>query len=195
MSVRIVRESVAGVRALFAKTFELFTGGFGWAARATDDHAEGITLPAGSLLTVDEESRTAFPVKRGRTTTNTATSATGVNVEKGHLFEVGDDIHFLGNTGTGATITAINVGDDSDYLSTNPTEISQGSNEPAGEAVFAGTAGVMVGTANAIAAYPTTIEEGASVAALRRGTVYGNRIPPIGTHDTLPDVIEISDSQ
>ncbi len=197
MSVRIVRDSVAGVRALFAKTFEIFTGGFGWSAQALDNHTEGIVLPAGSLLTVSESARVARPVKRGRTTTLTGSAATGVNVQKGHLFEVGDNIHFIGGNPTAGAITAIYEHEDSDRLSISPGLLLAESygNRAIGAGVYEGTGNTLVGTANAISAYPTTIEEGASVTALRRGTVYANRVPPVGTHDQLPSVIEFSDSQ
>ncbi len=191
MSVRIVRESVAGARALFAKTFELFTGGFGWATRATDDHTEGVTLPAGSLLTIDEENRTAYPVKRGRLATN-YTAGSAVHLEHGHLFEVGDTIGFL--TGTGADVAEVEDLGDYDYVRTDAA--MRDNAMPTGTVITEGTASALVGTANAIAAYPTTIEEGASVSVIRRGTVYSNRIPPTMARDEIATgAIQFSDSQ
>ncbi len=191
MSVRIVRDTVSGVRPVFAKVFELFTGGFGWIARATNRHTEGVVLPAGSLLNINETTRVAYPIKRGRLTAQHATAATGLSVEHGHLFEVGESIHI---GGTGSTILSITERALDDFITVGGGIASIQS--PSGATVFAGTAGALSGTANAIAAYPTTIEAGASVSVIRRGTVYTNRIPPLAAIDTVPTgAIQFSDSQ
>lgn len=191
MSLNISRDTLAGVRPKFIKVLELFTGGFGWAARATDRFTDGVTLPAGTLLSVDEATRTAFPIKRTRLAESAATAATGVMVEPGHFFNVGDSIHIAG---TGSSIQEIRTGDTSDYIRVNAGIASSGPNA-AGTIVFAGTAGALSGTANAVAAYPTTIEAGASVAVLRRGTVYGNRVPPVAANDAIPATIQFSTSR
>lgn len=191
MSLNINRETVPGVRPLFIKVLELFTGGFGWAARATTRHTDGVTLPAGTLLRVDEAARTAYPIKRGRLAESAGTAATAFMVEPGHLFEIGESIHIAG---TGSSILEIRAGDTSDYIRVGGGIASTGPNGP-GTVVFAGTAGALSGTANAVAAYPSTIRAGASVSVLRRGTVYGNRVPPVAANDAIPATIQFSDSQ
>lgn len=189
MSLNISRDTIGAIRPVFVKVLELFTGGFGWSARATDRNTDGRMLPAGALLSVDEETRTAHPIKRGRTTEDYATTATGVRVDTNHLFEVGDLVFI---SGTSAVIESIANEENEDYI-----VLSRGiasANVSTGATVYEGTSATITGTANAIAAYDTTVEAGASVAALRRGTVFANRIQPVEDNDNLNDVTLLSDS-
>ena len=198
MSLTVRSESVSGVIPKFAKVFELFTGGFGFTAAALARHTSGVTLPAGALLQVNEATRECSPVKRARLAAYVATAATSVKFEPGHLFRVGDYV-FIEGTATGGTIATITEGATYDTIA-----FAAGVNINKGVAAGAwaqhvSTANATAGTAvvinaNAIAAFPTTIEAGASVAALRRGTVYKNRIQPIVTADSLPVTILLSDS-
>lgn len=197
MSLTLTRETLAGVRALFAKVLEVFTGGFAWTAAALTRHTDGVTLPAGTLLVVSEATRQATPVKRARLAATLATAVSTAVVEKGHLFEAGDFIFGVG-LGTAATIGSVVEGATTDSL-----VISVGTSRFRGavglaimEVASGGATGPggYVGTANAIALYPSTIEAGASVAALRRGTVYANRIQPVVATDDLPATIQLSTS-
>lgn len=191
MSLNISRDTIGAIRPVFVKVLELFTGGFGWSARATDRNTDGRTLPAGALLFVDEEARTAHPIKRGRTTEDYGSNATGIRIEPNHLFEVGDLV-FISGGGTSAVIESITADDNEDYIVLSRGTL--GTTAATGATMFEGTGATITGSANAIAAYDTTVEAGASVAALRRGTVFANRIQPVEDNDDLNDVTLLSDS-
>jgi hypothetical protein len=204
MSLTLNRETLSGVRALFAKVLEAFTGGFAWTAGALTRHTAGTTLPAGTLLVVNEATRQAVPVKRARVMYTTAAAATGVAVQNNHLFRVGDFLNVLAGTSAG-TITAINTSATAGvdrFVLGFPTAPTVGIGALATGAALINVAGAgllgatatHVGTANAIALYPTTIQAGASVTALRRGTVYANRINPVVRVDNLPNTIQLSTS-
>lgn len=201
MSLTLTSETLAGVRALFAKVLEVFTGGFAWTAAALTRHTDGVTLPAGTLLVVSEVTRQAKPVKRARLAATLAAGAATAVVQKGHLFQVGDFIIGLAGTapGTIASVTAIDADTDRIVIAAlGATGIGAGATGAAlvevGTSAATGAVTTFVGTANAIAFYPSTIEAGASVAALRRGTVYANRIQPVVATDNLPVTIQLSTS-
>lgn len=201
MSLTVVRETLASVNTYFAKVLEAFTGGFGWTAAALTRHTDGVTLPAGTLLVVNEVTRQAKPVKRARLAATLALGDATATVEKGHLFEVGDHIIGLsGGTGAG-TITSITEGDTTDVIVVSGVGATgMGAAATGGALVEVATSAAtgaittFVGTANAIALYPSTITAGASVAALRRGTAYANRIQPVVALDDLPETIQLSTS-
>jgi len=204
MSLTLNRETLAGLRPVFAKVIEAFTGGFAWTAGALTRHAAGTTLPAGTLLMVNEATRQAVPIKRARVANTTAAAATGVAVQNNHLFRVGDFVIGLAGTSAG-TITAINTSATAGidrFVVAFPTAPVVGMGALATGAALINVAGAgllgatatHVGTANSIALYPTTIIAGASVAALRRGTAYANRINPVVRVDNLPATIQLSTS-
>jgi len=198
MSLTLNRDTVPGKRDVFAKVFELFTGGFAFTAAALARHTEGVTLPQGALLEVNEATRQCSPVKRARLSAGMATGATAAFFEVGHLFEVGDYV-FVEDSATAGTITTIVTGDTSDRVTFGAAIRSLGviaSGNWAQHVATSTATGVTtrVTNANAIAAYPTTIEAGASVAALRRGTVYTNRVQPVVGTDGLPGGILFSTS-
>ena len=177
MSLSPIKTTVGGTAPVFAKVFELFTGGF---SITTTGFNTGVTLPAGSLLKVSESARTATLVKTAKLTTNTEAAndvAKTFYVSEGHHFAVGDHIGWDGQPHQ--EITAIE---------SNSTGIKVTATGATAAAVATGVvifeSGTGVGTAtvktvaNALSAYDTTIESGGFVAALRRGTAYKNRVQP-----------------
>jgi hypothetical protein len=200
MSLTLNRETLAGLRPLFAKVLETFTGGFAWTAGTLTRHTDGVTLPAGTLLVVNEATRQARPVKRARLLATQATAVATATVEKGHMFEV-DDIIIAAAANAGTRILNIVVGAASDQIvvGTAVATCVVGATGAAlyeiGTTTATGAFTALIGTANSIALYPSTIEAGASVTALRRGTVYANRIQPVNAvQDNLPAVIQLSTS-
>ena len=201
MSLTLTRETLAGVRALFAKVLEVFTGGFAWTGAALTRHTDGVTLPAGTLLVVSEVTRQAKPVKRARLASSATAFFQTLTVEKGHMFEVGDPIVANDAAATAAkNIRSIAEGADTDVLTIASAGWGGGGFATGvvivevGSSAATGPVTDFVGTANAIALYPSTIEAGASVAALRRGTAYANRIQPVVALDNLPVTIQLSTS-
>ncbi len=200
MSLTLNSETLGRIRPIFAKVLEAFTGGFSWAAGALTGNTSGKTVPAGTLLVVNEATRTATPVKRARLAATVAVDAATATVEKGHMFEVDDIV--IGVTGdAGTRILSIVSGDETDQLIVG-TAVGTCVNGATGAALYnistttaTGGGTNLIGTANAITLYPTTIEAGASVAALRRGTAYANRIQPVNADwDNLPPSIQLSTS-
>ena len=182
MSLTVNRDTIRGKRPVFAKVLELFTGGFGWSARATDRNTTVVELPKGALLRVDEVTRTCHPIKRGRLVSALGSGATGALLEHGSMFQVGDRIQYP-DVATGVAITAITERDAGDYILI--ATATTGSAAAGGVIIdFAGNN--VTGTANAFAALPARVEAGASVSVLRRGTVYTNRVQPLTARDQIP---------
>ena len=182
MSLTVSRDTISGKRPVFAKVLELFTGGFGWSARALARNTTVVELPKGALLVVDEVARTCHPVKRGRAAAAIASAATGISVQHGSMFQVGDVIRYAG-VGTGHTITGVT---ERPTLTRLLLATATTGSAAAGSTVEDLASGDLTGTANAIAALPTRVESGASVSVLRRGTVYTNRVQPITARDQFP---------
>jgi hypothetical protein len=192
MSLNLVKETVSAGIPVFKKVFELFDGGF---SLTTTGFNSGVELPAGSLLQVDEEARTAVPVKTALCgATGTATT---VYVASGHHFQVGD---YLAYGATGAVIESITasatLGLDVIDVGTAEGNLSISS---AGDVFWnsatAGATGINVAP-NALSRYAVTIESGATVTAVRRGTAFKKRIQGHTTAlvATLPETIQLSDS-
>ena len=175
MSLSPRESTVSAVAPVFAKVFELFTGGF---SITTTGFNTGVTLPAGSLLKVSESARTATPIKTAKTT-QTSGSQKIHYVETGHHFAVGD---YIGQTnGPAQTILTIaSTIASGDKITASGA--ATGGTAATGAVLFqastgAGTAAVKT-VANALSAFDTTVESGGFVAALRRGTAYKNRVQP-----------------
>lgn len=195
MSLKFVKETLSGVAPVFQKVFELFTGGFSF----TETHA-GNTLPAGSLVKVDEAARTARVIKSARLADTHTSNEGTAEVEKGHFFAVGD---YLGYNGaTSQKITAIAEGTDTDTLTLATGVTGDGfATLPTGTvfyeaATFSDSTGA-VSLANAITAYDTTTDAKDSVTVLRRGTAYKDRIQAHTEtyHLNLPETIQLSTSK
>ncbi len=180
MSVTLSRDTTRGKRPVFAKVLELFTGGLGWATGAIT-RSDGINVPKGALLDIDESARTCSPVKRGRFTAEVASDATAATIQHGSMFAVGDRFSHEGTAGTAALVVVTERANDT-YLAwagaIGGTAASGSTMEDFGDD---GTN--LTGTANAIAALPSTVGSGASVSVLRRGTVYTNRVQPLAARD------------
>lgn len=182
MSVTVNRETAPVRRSVFANVFELFPGGFGWSARAVARNTTVVELPKGALLRIDEDAQTAHPVKRGRVVT-LASGSTGVDIMAGSMFQAGDVIRYAG-VATGHTISA--VVDRANYVTHLTLATATTGSAAAGSTVDDFAGGDVTGTANAIAALPSRVEDGASVSVLRRGTVFTNRVQPIQARDSFP---------
>lgn len=200
MSLQLNRETGAGKRPVILKVFELFTGGFSYLADALDTFTSGRELPQGTLLRIAENTRTAIPVKRGRLLETIASSISTGLFEPGHMFEAGDRIQCGGTATIVESVTEGNDGDTivcRDRFRKNLQTAAGSVAYHVGSTSATGPGGLTAtGIANAIAAYPSTIETTASVTALRRGTVYANRIQPVNEgYDIIPATIILSTSR
>ena len=179
MSLSPSKSTVSAVAPVFAKVFEMFTGGF---SLTTTGFNTGVKLPAGALLRVSESARTATPIKTTRLTAVT-TGATAIEktyyFAADHHFQVGD--YFGHSEGTGArgqTITAIeSASTGSKVTATGPTAARAAVNAVIYETATGATSTIKT-VANTVSAYEVEIESGAFVTALRRGTAYKNRVQP-----------------
>ncbi len=200
MSLTLQRTTGGDIRPVFVKVLELFTGGFSFSAAALARHTEGVTLPKGALLQVNEATRECTPVKRARLAARIGTGVGTAIFQEGHLFEPGDFV-WINGVATAATIgTVTSLGNGTDRITTARGWLNRIAALPANAwVVNVGTSAATgiatrVANANTIARYPSTIQAGASVAALRRGTVYANRVNPIVDTDNLPGTIILSTS-
>jgi hypothetical protein len=178
---------------VFAKILEFFTGGFSLTVTGFNSD---VNLPSGSLLKVDEEARTALPIKTAVAGTAGASGVAYVNT--GHHFQVGDVIG-VNVGGTAAIITAVADGT-STFVGWSKISASGIPAAASGDILFeatgaSGTAAIKT-IANSLLIYDTLIETGATVTALRRGTAYKKRLQ---SHQTghladLPATIQLSTS-
>jgi hypothetical protein len=194
MSLSPIKETVDTGVAVFSKILELFTGGF---SLSITGFTSGVTLPKGSLLKVDEEARTATPVKTA--VVGATGDATTLYLETGHHFEVGD---YIAYGATGAPIESIEDGtgdyDGLDKVSVGTAEgdlSASSKDDVVWNSATGGATGVNVAP-NALSRYAVTIEDGAVVTAVRRGTAYKKRIQDHVSKltDTLPATIQLSES-
>ena len=187
------------MRPVFAKILELFTGGFSYTATARTNWSEGATLPKGTLLQVNELNRTCIPIKRGRLTAFVGTGVGTAVLQENHLFEVGDHIWVEGATAA-KTIETVNGNSitvtDAWGIDPNASKAVGAYVAHVGTSTATGPIATRQGSANSIARYPSTVDAGASVTALRRGTVYSRRVAPvIGAVDNMPGTILFSNSR
>lgn len=196
MSLKPVKQTLSGGIPIFAKVLEVFTGGFSLVTSGFNVGSD-VTLPAGSLLIVNEATRTATPLKTGVIATSSA-EGTAHRILKGtHHFAVGDKVARI--VGRGAhgikSISATGPIYDRIVLAT-----SIGNGIATGPVLWVssaqGTDKAAVQTPNALSMYDVVMESGGGVAALRRGTAYKNRIQAhvAGHLTTLPATIQISQS-
>lgn len=194
MSLSPVKTTVSAGIPVFSNVQEVFAGGF---SLVTTGFASDVELPAGSLLKVDEAARTATPVKTA--VCGATGTATTVYALDGHHFAVGD---YIGYGATAANITAITDGT-GDYDGMDIIDVgTAGGNlsvSSAGDvfwdAATAGATGVKTAP-NTLSQFAVTIEDGATVSAVRRGTAYKNRIQDHVTAltATLPATIQLSET-
>ena len=174
MALTPKKETVGAVYDVFVKVFELFTGGF---SISPDGFNKDVKLPKGSLLKVDEDDRTATPIKTAVLTATAAAEASGLFVESGHHFQVGDHIA-LDNGGSAHQIT---VADDEYIAIEDKAGDNLGTGVP-GDVLFHAGGTADAGSAeidtkpNGILRYDTTIATGEFATVAIRGTVYKNRI-------------------
>ena len=168
MALKPKSETVGAVYDVFVKVFELLTGGF---SISPDGFNKDVKLPKGSLLKVDEDTRTATPIKTSELAT-ASTEPTNVTVLDGHHFQVGDDIS-IGN-GTASEITAVDG---------NKLTVAAFGTGAKGTVVYetadSGTSEAdraIKDVPNGILRYDTTIATGEFATVAIRGTVYKNRI-------------------
>lgn len=157
---------------IFAKILELFAGGFSYVLSGKT----GVSMPAGSLITVDEATRIAVPVKSSKLLATNSTTVLLVPVP--NPFEVGDVIGVDG-TNTGHSISTI-VASGANEAITVATAIGIGAT---GDVVYEVTAigtgdaaMVVKSVANAITYERATI--GDFCTAVLRGTAFRKRIQP-----------------
>ena len=174
MALKPKSETVGAVYDVFVKVFELLTGGF---SISPDGFNKDVKLPKGSLLKVDEDTRTATPIKTAVLTATADTTGSGFSVQAGHHFQVGDHIA-LDNGGSAHQIT---VSED-EYIAIENADGDNLGTGGIGDVLFhaAGTAdagsAAINEKANGILRYDTTIATGEFATVAIRGTVYKNRI-------------------
>ncbi len=175
MGLTPVRETVAAVRDVFLKVFELFTGGF---SIAPDGFNKGVVLPKGSLVKVDESTRLAVPIKTAVLTATANAGASGIAVESGHHFKVGDHVG-LDNGGSAHKILAVT---DTYITIANTTGDNLGTGV-AGDVLYHAAATADAGAAvafkvkpNGILRYDTTIATGEFATVAVRASVYKRRM-------------------
>jgi len=206
MGLQPIKDTIANAIPVFAKIFELFTGGF---SLVTTDLRSDVILPAGSLFRVNEVTRQAIPVKTAKMYGSAAPGQTVLRVESANWFVVGNRI-VNPTSGTGSFITAIEAtGGDYDtitigtaFVSTvSPGKklVSLATGDVLVHSLIAGSAGTIATAANSISvkglkAGSTSLSEGLTM--LRRGTAYKNRLQPhlAGHIAKLPATIQISQS-
>ncbi len=174
MGLTPVRETVAEVRDVFLKVFELFTGGF---SIAPDGFNKGVVLPRGSLVKVDESTRLAVPIKTAISGADSG-SATKHYLLDGHHFKAGDH---LGYGGTAMTIASITAGtgafDGMDVVLTTGSLETAATGDVFYQSSATGDgAGAIKDLPNGILRYDTTIATGEFATVAVRGSVYKNRI-------------------
>ena len=199
MSLSPVKTVVKSFRVVISKAFEYFTGGFS-VSNTTHDK---VILPEGSLVRVDESARTTSLVKTGRLTQKAPSNVKFYvsNTPYQPLFEVGDVVNIGQNTASagGTAITSIVASGEVDVITIATAIASQGTaNRVMFEVTSSGSSAANLApktVANAIVAHDTKI--GGSLTALRRGTVYKNRLQPnLAAHlADLPSTIQLSDSK
>lgn len=195
MGLKPVRDTIAEAIPVFAKVFELFTGGF---SLVSTNLRSGVILPAGSLVVVNETTKQMSPIKTAKLVIKGGTTATGYVVDSARYLKVGDVVGFAG--GTGSYIRAISATGSYDKLTVGTT--FGGTSVPADTVIYKTTARgstILSGTANAITVYDMKVGDdnlSADAAVLRRGTAYKNRIQPhlAGHISGLPATIQISQS-
>lgn len=167
-------------KTIWQKVLETIRGGF---RLDTTGLTAGATVPGGTLISVDEATRTAKVIKTATLQAPANATATDYNVLKGHLFEIGDNIaHTVG--GTAYPITAIDTSDPAfDKLTVGTTLAGT---HTAGKVLFQSSAtGASVAAAapSGLLYEDTDVSTHADVAVVPRGTVYARRIP--GVPETL----------
>jgi hypothetical protein len=199
MSLQPVKTAASKIRAVVIKAFEYFTGGFS----VSLTNFAGTTLPEGSLVRVDEDARTTQLVKTGQIIGRSPSTEKHYFKDDGDyplLFVVGDKVAVAGGA-TASTIRTITVKDGSGWVVTVATAINRGTSTSNAVVYKTTSHGIGAPTlappviANAIVAEDATIGE--SLTALRRGTVYKNRVQPhITAHlADLPATIQLSTSK
>ncbi len=178
MSYKLESTQISGGKHVFYRVDETAIGGFGLDIA---NLVAGVLVPAGTIMGFDEDTRTATPLKTAKMQASATDAATTYKVEKGHLFEVGDNI---GKTigGKAYTISEIDTSNaDYDVLTVGTT---LGVTLVAGDVLI--QSGVSGASACAYAVEPKGLlhndvkaEESVDVGVVLRGTVFERRIAPI----------------
>lgn len=194
MSLTPTKDTVSGGIPVFSNVQEVYAGGFSLQVTGFNS---GVELPAGSFLKVDEEARTATPVKTA--VCGATGTSTNIYAKDGHHFVVGD---YIAYGATGAVIESIADGTgDKDGMDRINVGTAEGnlSVSSAGDVFWNSATGGNTGVAvipNTLSRFAVTIESGATVTAVRRGTAYDKRIQKhvAKLTATLPATIQLSES-
>lgn len=194
MELDLKKTTVGRGIVVWRKVLELIGGGLTLDSTGFKD---GVILPSGSLLNVNENTRKAVPIKTAVASQNAG--ASGIYVEKGHFFVQGDYITVANKNKQISSITAktnfdiFSVG--TGFSGTGAATVPTGAVIMQAATAGAGTGEPMVAP-NSILRHDVVIENNNSVVAVRRGTAYKRRIQ---AHNdallaTLPATIQLSDS-
>lgn len=194
MSLQPVKEEMSGGIPIFSKVYELLTGGFSLTSSTLSGFNE-VELPEGSLIRVDEDARTATPIKTAKVPAGGG-GTTGILIEKGHFFKVGD---VVGKTvGQKAyAITTLTEGTDSDKIVVSTAIDAATAGDVLFESSVRGESGSAIKTvANALVRYRSYLKAGYGVTAALRATVYAKRVQPHQSgHLADVDFIHFSESK
>lgn len=190
---QLVKTTAAFALQLWIKVLETASGGF---TLDITGLTVGAVIKGGTPFTYDESTRKAKPLKTAKLTSAATNTDVTYNVEKGHLFVVGD---YLANVvgGKAYAITVINTSNAAyDVLTVGTTlavTLAIGDGLFQSSATGASAAALNV-TPKGLLYEDTEVFAGSDLAIVLRGTVYARRCPiPAAAKASTPLII-FSDS-
>lgn len=189
MGLHLKTDSAQSGKVIWQKVLETVRGGF---TLDTSGLTIGATIPAGTPVEYNEQTRKAKVLKTARVVTTTGASPTQYQVEKGHDLKVGN---YLGNKTTGSAayaITAIDTSNANYDVVTVGTTIGAASE---GDALYVSTAtgasaSALGITPNGLLYDDVEVSKDATISVVVRGTVYARRIAaPTAVRANMPQII------
>ncbi len=171
-----ITSSVQGIP-VFIETISMTPGGH---ILDTTGLLAGAVVPAGTPVALDDISRIAKVCKTVATYADVAATDKVIRVNKGHLFQVGDNISAAVG-GIASVITAIDSSNDSYDIITVDTVLGV---LTVGAVLFestdkGATDGKIKNLPNGLLYNDAKVADGEDVVSVLRGTVYARRIPPL----------------
>lgn len=173
MLLQPTKTTLTGIAPVFKDIRGVFSGGF---SLVTTGFNLNVELPAGSMLKVDEEARTATPIKTGKLLETN--SATGLVLSPGTHFQAGD---YVAKTvgGKAYEVSSVTKNTDNDYL-VIASAIDSGAT---GSAVFessatGATAAAIKTLPNAISQFSVNMLSGGEISAVYNADVYDKTMQP-----------------
>lgn len=184
--------TVSGGIPIFQQAYENAQGGFALDKTGLTD---GNIIPAGTVMGYDEATRKAKPLKVAKLYADAANDAVTYQVEKWHLFAVGDYLAAVVG-GKAYAITAIDTSNAAYDVLTVGTTLGVVLTAANGVALFQSSAtGAAVAALNVtprgLLYAEVTVADNVTVSVTVRGTVYERRIPVVhsAAKTALPTII------